>query len=103
MELGDSVTYPIRLDLLYCSASPVSTAQAVSAKQSVEDILGADRVQVNLVEEPEEQAYAARIEQGDFDLLLGNLRPGGYTDALTALSALRRGGSLSPAMGFSRS
>lgn len=48
-ELGDSVTYPIQLDTLCVSTSEASTNRALAEKQVIEDTLGSDKVQINII------------------------------------------------------
>ncbi len=48
-ELGDSVTYPIQLDTLCIETSETSTNRALAEKAAIEDALGAENVQINII------------------------------------------------------
>ncbi len=48
-ELGDSVTYPIQLDTLCVETSETSTNRALAEKAAIEDALGAENVQINII------------------------------------------------------
>ncbi len=77
-ELGDSVTFPITIDVVYYSAAQVNTAQAQAVKQVIESCLGAENVTINLVEATtSEDFYASGYrattgEAGNFDLFYGS-------------------------------
>ena len=77
-ELGDSVTFPIGIDVVYYSAAPVNTAQAQAVKQVIEATLGAENVTINLVEATTSEDYyasgyrASNGEAGNFDLFYGS-------------------------------
>lgn len=77
-ELGDSVTFPIQIDVVYYSASDVNTAQAAAYKSVIESNLGAENVQVNLIETTTSEDYyacgyrASNGEAGNFDMFWGS-------------------------------
>lgn len=77
-ELGNTVTYPIQIDVVYYSASDLQTAQAQAYKKTTEETLGADKVQVNLIEATTPEDYyacgyrAANGEAGNFDMFWGS-------------------------------
>lgn len=77
-ELGDSVTFPIQIDVVYYSASDVNTAQAAAYKSVIESNLGAENVQVNLIETTTSEDYyacgyrASNGEAGNFDMFYGS-------------------------------
>ena len=77
-ELGDSVTFPITIDVVYYSAAQVNTAQAQAVKKVIEECLGADNVVINLVEATTSEDFyasgyrASNGEAGNFDLFYGS-------------------------------
>lgn len=77
-ELGDSVTFPIQIDVVYYSASDVNTAQAAAYKSVIESNLGAENVQVNLIETTTSEDFyacgyrASNGEAGNFDMFYGS-------------------------------
>ena len=77
-ELGDLVTFPIQIDVVYYGASEANTAQAQAYKQTVEASLGTDNVIVNLIEATTPEDYyacgyrAANGEAGNFDMFFGS-------------------------------
>lgn len=77
-ELGDSVSFPIQIDLVYYSANDVNTAQAAAYKSVIESTLGAENVQVNLIETTTSEDYyacgyrASNGEAGNFDMFYGS-------------------------------
>ena len=77
-ELGDTVTWPITIDVTYYSASANITAQAQATKQVIEEALGAENVVVNLIETTTSADYyacgyrAASGEAGNFDFFYGS-------------------------------
>ena len=58
-ELGDTVTWPIQLDVVYYPASESQAAQGNVCKQVIEETLGAENVIVNLVEATTTDDYYA--------------------------------------------
>ncbi len=58
-ELGDTVTWPIKIDVVYYSPSANITAQAQATKQVVEACLGTENVVVELVETTIPEDYYA--------------------------------------------
>lgn len=89
-ELGDSVTYPINIDVTYYSASDANTAQAGAYKTSLEAVLG-DKVQVNLIEATTSDDYyasgyrASNGEAGNYDMFYGSGWGPDYGDPSTYL------------------
>jgi ABC-type oligopeptide transport system substrate-binding subunit len=77
-ELGDTVAWPITIDITYYSPSANITAQAQATKQVIEDVLGAENVVINLVETTTSQDYyacgyrAASGAAGNFDFFYGS-------------------------------
>ena len=77
-ELGDSVEWPILIDVVYYSASATNTAQAQAVKKVIEDCLGSDSVVINLIETTTSADYyacgyrASNGEAGNFDLFYGS-------------------------------
>ncbi len=76
--LGDTVTYPIQIDVVYYSGSDLQLGMARSYKESLESVLGSDKVQVNLIEATTPEDYyacgyrAANGEAGNFDMFWGS-------------------------------
>ena len=90
-ELGDAVTFPIKIDVVYYSASDANTAQANAYKAKVEETLGAENVVVNLVEATTSADYyasgyrASNGEAGNFDMFYGSGWGPDYGDPSTYL------------------
>ncbi|MBQ6061127.1 MAG: peptide ABC transporter substrate-binding protein [Clostridia bacterium] len=90
-ELGDSVTWPITIDIVYYSANEANTAQAQVSKQTIEETLGAENVVVNLVETTTSADFyacgyrAASGEAGNFDFFYGSGWGPDYGDPSTYL------------------
>ena len=91
-ELGDSVSWPIQIDVVYYSASDAQLAQADAYKKVVEGCLGAENVQVNLVEATTPEDYyacgyrASNGEAGNFDMFFGSGWGPDYGDPSTYLN-----------------
>lgn len=89
-ELGDSVSYPINIDVTYYSASDANTAQAGAYKTSIEAVLG-DKVVVNLIEATTSDDYyacgyrASNGEAGNYDMFYGSGWGPDYGDPSTYL------------------
>ncbi len=98
-ELGDSVTYPIQIDVVYYGASAANTAQAQAYKQVIENTLGADSVQVNLLEATTSEDFyacgyrASNGEAGNFDMFYGSGWGPDYGDPNTYLNTFLGGGA----------
>lgn len=58
-ELGDTVTWPIKIDVVYYSPSANITAQAQATKQVIEACLGTENVVIELVETTIPEDYYA--------------------------------------------
>ena len=90
-ELGNSVNWPIQIDVVYLSTSDTNTAQAAAYKQVIENCLGAENVQVNLIEaKTTEDFYASGYrasngEAGNFDMFYGSGWGPDYGDPSTYL------------------
>lgn len=90
-ELGDSVTFPITIDIVYLSSAVTNTAQAQAVKKVIEENLGADNVVVNLVEATTAEDFyasgyrASNGEAGNFDLFYGSGWGPDYGDPSTYL------------------
>lgn len=94
-ELGDTVSYPIQIDVVYYSANDLNTAQAADFKKSVEENLGKDKVQVNLVEATTTDDFyacgyrAANGEAGNYDMFWGSGWGPDYGDPKTYLDTFK--------------
>ena len=90
-ELGDTVTFPIKIDVVYYSANDTQTAQANAYKKSIEDTLGTDNVVVNLVEATTSEDFyasgyrASNGQAGNFDMFYGSGWGPDYGDPSTYL------------------
>ena len=77
-ELGDLVTFPIYIDVVYLGTSEANTAQAQAFKQTVEASLGTENVVVNLIEATTTEDFyacgyrASNGEAGNFDMFYGS-------------------------------
>ena len=94
-ELGNTVNWPIVIDVVYYSASVNNTAQANAFKQSIEGTLGAENVTVNLVEATTSADYyasgyrASNGEAGNFDMFYGSGWGPDFGDPCTYLDTFR--------------
>lgn len=90
-ELGDSVTWPIQIDVVYYSANDINTAQAAAYKSVIEACLGAENVVVNMIEATTSDDYyasgyrASNGEAGNFDMFYGSGWGPDYGDPSTYL------------------
>ena len=90
-ELGDKVTFPITIDVVYHSADPANYAQAQAYKKGIEETLGAENVVVNLVEATTKADFyasgyrAADGKSGNFDMFYGSGWGPDYGDPSTYL------------------
>ena len=77
-ELGDSVSYPITIDICYYSANSTQTAQINAVKQVIEGALGAENVVINMIEATTSEDYyaggyrASSGAAGNFDFFYGS-------------------------------
>ena len=77
-ELGDSVSYPITIDIVYYSPNATQTAQINAVKQVIEGALGAENVVINMIEATtSEDFYASGYRAtsgvaGNFDFFYGS-------------------------------
>lgn len=77
-ELGDTVAWPITIDINYYSANSTQTAQINAVKQVIEAALGAENVQINMIEATtSEDFYASGYrattgQAGNFDFFYGS-------------------------------
>lgn len=91
-ELGDTVSYPIQIDVCYYSASDLNTAQAAAYKEVVEAALGSENVQVNLIEATTSDDFyaggyrASNGEAGNYDMFYGSGWGPDYGDPSTYLN-----------------
>ena len=98
-ELGDTVTYPIQIDVVYYSANDVQVAQGNAYKKVIEDCLGAENVQVNLVEATTPDDFyacgyrASNGEAGNFDMFYGSGWGPDYGDPSTYLDTFLGAGA----------
>ncbi len=90
-ELGDSVTWPINIDVVYYSASDTQVAQANTFKTVMEEALGTENVVINLIEATTPEDYyasgyrASNGEAGNFDFFQGSGWGPDYGDPSTYL------------------
>ena len=90
-ELGDSVTFPINIDVVYYSASDNQVAQANTFKTVMEENLGTENVVINLIEATTPEDYyasgyrASNGEAGNFDFFQGSGWGPDYGDPSTYL------------------
>ena len=98
-ELGDSVSWPIYIDVVYDGASAGNTAQAQAYKQVIESTLGAENVVVNLLEATTSEDFyacgyrASNGEAGNFDMFYGSGWGPDYGDPNTYLNTFLGGGA----------
>ena len=91
-ELGDKVTWPIKIDVVYYSPSDSQTAQANAYKSVIENTLGTENVIVNLVETTTADDFyacgyrAPNGEAGNFDMFYGSGWGPDYGDPCTYLN-----------------
>ena len=87
----EGVTFPINIDVVYYSGNSTWTAQAQAYKASIEGVLGAENVVVNLVEATTSEDYyaagyrASNGEAGNFDMFYGSGWGPDYGDPSTYL------------------
>ena len=90
-ELGDLVSWPIQIDVVYYSAAAANTAQSQAYKKVVEETLGVENVVVNLIEATTSEDYyasgyrASNGEAGNFDMFFGSGWGPDYGDPSTYL------------------
>ena len=98
-ELGDTVTWPIQIDVVNYGASAGNTAQAQAYKQVIESTLGAENVVVNLLEATTSEDFyacgyrASNGEAGNFDMFYGSGWGPDYGDPNTYLNTFLGGGA----------
>ena len=93
-ELGDTVSYPIVIDVVYYGANAGQTAQAQAYKQKVEETLGAENVVISLIEATTACGYrASNGEAGNFDMFYGSGWGPDYGDPNTYLNTFLGGGA----------
>ena len=98
-ELGNTVKWPITIDVVYYSANQTQIAQAQAYKQSIEGTLGAENVTVNLVEATTSADYyasgyrASNGEAGNFDMFYGSGWGPDFGDPCTYLDTFRGNGA----------
>ena len=91
-ELGDNVSWPIKIDVVYYSPSDSQTAQANAYKAVIEECLGTENVVVNLIETTTAADFyacgyrAANGEAGNFDMFYGSGWGPDYGDPCTYLN-----------------
>ncbi len=100
------VTFPIVIDVVYYSPSANQTAQANAVKQSIEGVLGAENVVINLVEATVDTDYYAsgyRAKTGaamNNDLFYGSGWGPDYGDPSTYLDTFAMGGYMLKLLGI---
>ncbi|QTE72811.1 peptide ABC transporter substrate-binding protein [Clostridiales bacterium FE2011] len=98
-ELGDTVSWPIQIDVVYLGSSANNTAQSQAYKQKVEETLGAENVVVNLIEATTTEDFyacgyrASNGEAGNFDMFYGSGWGPDYGDPNTYLNTFLGGGA----------
>ncbi|MBR6028054.1 MAG: peptide ABC transporter substrate-binding protein [Clostridia bacterium] len=98
-ELGDSVSWPIYIDVVYLGSAKANTAQAQAYKQVIEGTLGAENVTVNLLEATTAEDFyacgyrATSGEAGNFDMFYGSGWGPDYGDPNTYLNTFLGGGA----------
>ncbi len=91
-ELGDKVSFPIQIDVVYYANAAANTAQAEVYKYVIEKTLGTENVVVNLLaaESPEDfyacGYRAANGAEGNFDMFYGSGWGPDYGDPSTYLN-----------------
>lgn len=94
-QLGDAVTYPVQIDVVFLGTSANNSNMAKVFKQSIEGVLGADKVQVNLIEAGTTEDFyacgyrASNGEAGNFDMFYGSGWGPDYGDPSTYLDTFR--------------
>ena len=98
-ELGTKVNWPIKIDMVYYSASDANTAQASAFKKIMEENLGKENVIINLLGVEEQADYyacgyrASNGAAGNFDIFYGSGwgpdygDPSTYVDTFAPLGA----------------
>ena len=98
-ELGDTVSWPIQIDVVYLGSSKVNVAQSQAYKQKLEETLGAENVIVNLIEATTAEDFyasgyrASNGEAGNFDMFYGSGWGPDYGDPNTYLNTFLGGGA----------
>ena len=98
-ELGDTVAWPIYIDVVYYGPSAANTAQAQAYKQVIEKTLGTDSVIVNLIEATTTEDFyacgyrASNGEAGNFDMFYGSGWGPDYGDPNTYLNTFLGNGA----------
>ena len=98
-ELGNSVNWPITIDVVYYSPNATQVAQGQAFKQSIEGVLGAENVTVNLVEATTSADFyasgyrASNGEAGNFDFFYGSGWGPDFGDPCTYLDTFRGNGA----------
>ena len=98
-QLGDQVSWPICIDVVYYSASEIQTAQANAYKSSLESVLGKENVTVNLVEAATSSDlyasgyFAASGADCNYDMFYGSGWAPDFGDPGSCLSIFLGGGS----------
>lgn len=110
-ELGDSVTFPIVMDIVYYSPSAAITARCQGVKQSLEanlndDPANPDFLKINLIEATTSQDYyavgyrAMTGEANGMDFFFGSGWSPDYGDPVTYLGTMTYGGYMLKVMGI---
>ena len=100
------VTFPIVIDVVYYSPSANQTAQANAVKQSIEGVLGAENVVINLVEATVDADFyasgyrAATGKEMNNDLFYGSGWGPDYGDPSTYLDTFASGGYMVKLLGL---
>ncbi|MBR5409441.1 MAG: peptide ABC transporter substrate-binding protein [Clostridia bacterium] len=106
-ELGEDVQWPVQIDVVYYSGSPVQVAQVEAYKQSIENVLGTDNVIVNIVEATTVDDYyaggyrAPDGASGNYDMFYGSGWGPDYGDPYTYLGTfILEGGYMTKTIGI---
>ena len=98
-ELGDSVTWPIYIDIEFLGTSETNKAQLAAVKEKMEETLGSENVVINMIEATTTDDYyasgyrASNGEAGNFDLFYGSGWGPDYGDPSTYLDTFLGGGA----------
>ncbi len=94
-ELGDTITWPIQIDVVYYGQSESQKAQSAVYKKATEETLGTDKVIVNLIEATTTDDFyacgyrATTGEAGLFDMFYGSGWGPDYGDPSTYLDTFK--------------
>ena len=105
-QLGDAVTWPIHIDVVYYSGSDSNINQNQAYKTVIEATLGTENVIVDLVESTTTDDFyasgyrAANGEQGNYDMFYGSGWGPDYGDPSTYLDTFLENGYMVKVIGL---